>query len=213
MAVQEIDFQNQALNELQDILNAAHSPTSAGNHKHNGQPGEGPKISPGDQDVTIDSALIGGSNTGTLLQVVCWMAKTLKAITQKINWWDTANIKVKAAELADAAKNDKRFVFCGQGHSQSNVSAFVISKIFIKLAAGETLKLKKARYWFNSSSFRLKVQDSSGASSWIASANYGEQDLDAIISTGNQVIDVIITGNGSEPMLNFDGWWLEFEIV
>jgi hypothetical protein len=58
-------------------------------HKHKrGDEGQGAQVDPADIDVVVNSALAGGSSTGNLLQMLCWVTKQIKALTGLTNWYD-----------------------------------------------------------------------------------------------------------------------------
>jgi hypothetical protein len=70
-------------------------------HKHKrGDEGQGAQVDPADIDVIVDSALAGGSSTGTLLQIICWLAKRFKVLTGK-EFTDLTADKVLKAENLD----------------------------------------------------------------------------------------------------------------
>lgn len=65
------------------------------------QDGAGTDVKLGNR--TIDSALEGGANTGTVTQILSWLGKLIKSITGKTNWFDNPSKSIEDLISYDAS--------------------------------------------------------------------------------------------------------------
>ncbi|MDU4960211.1 MAG: hypothetical protein E6X17_06070 [Sporomusaceae bacterium] len=84
-------------------------------HNHNGTAGQGPKLTDAGLAAgaatdavignrTVNQALAGPGNTGTLTQLLSWMAGRIKAITGATNWYDAPVKSIAELEAGKAPK-------------------------------------------------------------------------------------------------------------
>jgi hypothetical protein len=207
------DFTN-TIGEIEGIehLNSAFDPTVG--HDHSGATGMGKKISPTNIDEIVDQTLVGGSNTGNIHQILCWIVKKIKEITGKTNWYDSGG--AGTATLANAAKGDKRFWFSGNVGKDIVVNAGSSVQIYQNfIDADAALKIKRVRNVF-SNNFVINISTSgSGGSNYQSTSVITDYNLDHLLcNAGNIMLSIkAVNVSGSQQTLSFDsGWYVELAI-